>query len=105
MRKKVIIYVGAVRKNLLNLKDVISVIVQINIRVKFQGLRVLREKMKKKTDYSKFTEEQLNEKIEDLEFQIMRSYAMMGEATNVKTNRKRLKKEIARIKTELNSRK
>jgi len=56
-----------------------------------------------KTNYTQFTKEQLEEKIKELLFRIMQSYPIKQEEK--KANRTKLRKEIARIKTELNKRK
>lgn len=58
-----------------------------------------------KTNYKKFTIEQLQEKIEEINMRVMQSYSLMGESKEDPRNRKKLRREIARIKTELNSRK
>lgn len=57
-----------------------------------------------KTNYTKYSKPQLKEKIKEFEMRIMKSYGSI-EKKEKKENRKLLKKEIARIKTELNSRK
>lgn len=58
-----------------------------------------------KTNYKQFTIEQLQEKIEEINMRVIRSYSLVGESKEDPRNRKKLKREIARIKTELNSRK
>ena len=67
----------------------------------------------KKIDYSRLTEEQLEEKIKELKYQMIKSQTMMGQVKIKKGEKeqnkgsdilKRLRKEIARIKTELRKR-
>ncbi len=58
-----------------------------------------------KQNYSKFTREELEEKVKELQLRIMRSHSGVGKAKEDPRNRKKLRKEIARIKTELNKRK
>lgn len=55
-----------------------------------------------KTNYTKFTNEQLKEKTKELLFRIMQSYSIRQKEK--KENRAKLRKEIARIKTEVNKR-
>ncbi len=54
-----------------------------------------------KTDYTKFTKEQLQDKIIELEMRVMQSHGMVRKKEKPE-NRNKLKKEIAKIKTELN---
>ncbi len=54
-----------------------------------------------KTDYTQLTKEQLQEKLKEFEMRVMRSYGIVGKK-EIPENRPRLKKEVARIKTELN---
>lgn len=59
----------------------------------------------KKEDYSKYTKAELKKLIADLMMRIMRTYGFTETKKSEKPqNRKKLRKEIARIKTELNSR-
>lgn len=53
-----------------------------------------------KTDYTQFTKEQLQGKIIDIEMRIRQSYGMAKKEKP--ENRKKLRKEIARIMTEIN---
>ncbi len=57
-----------------------------------------------KTDYTKFTKEQLQEKIIELEMRITKSHGKVV-IKEKPENRSRFRKEIARMKTELNKRK
>jgi ribosomal protein L29 len=57
-----------------------------------------------KTDYKHHTEKQLKEKIEELSFHIMQSYSMAEKAKAKPENRSKMRREIARIKTELKRR-
>lgn len=56
-----------------------------------------------KTNYTQFTKEQLEEKIKEFQMRIMWSYGIRQKEK--KGNRTKLRKEIAKIKTELNKRK
>ena len=58
-----------------------------------------------KTNYTQFTKEQLEEKIIELEMRIMQATKKMVSPKEKPENRSRLRKELARIKTELNKRK
>ena len=57
----------------------------------------------KKTDYSKLSKPQLKEKIAELTERMVMSYGEIQQKEK-RENRKRLRQEIARVKTELNSR-
>ena len=57
-----------------------------------------------KTDYTKFTDKELEEKIKELVIRLQRTYGFVKKGEK-KESRKNLKKEIARLKTELNKRK
>ena len=58
-----------------------------------------------KTNYTQFTKEQLQEKLKELEMRLMQSANKMVNPKENPANRTKLRKEIARVKTELNNRK
>ena len=58
-----------------------------------------------KTNYTQFTKEQLQDKIKELEMRLMQSANKMVNPKENPKNRTRIRKEIARVKTELNKRK
>lgn len=73
-----------------------------------------KEDEMKKVDYSKLTEEKLERRLKELKFEMIKSQTMMGKAVTKKGGKKggkgsdilkRLRKEVARIKTEQSRRK
>ena len=54
-----------------------------------------------KQNYKSQTKQQLAKILEELNLRIMQTYVMHEGAKEKKENRKRLRKEVARIKTEL----
>lgn len=59
----------------------------------------------KKQNYTKYPEKKLKELSKELMMRISISYGFIGKEKEKPTNRKRLRQEIARIKTELSRRK
>lgn len=60
----------------------------------------------KKTDYTNYPKRELNELIKGLKIRLMRTYHFTeGSKAEKPENRKRLRQEIARMKTELSRRK
>jgi len=68
------------------------------------GLR-WRVLVEMKTNYTQLTKEQLQEKLKELEMRLMQSANKMVNPKEDPKNRTRLRREIARVKTELNKRK
>ena len=62
-------------------------------------------KMKTDHDYTHFTDKELEEKIKELILYVMQSYSIMVKTKAKRENRTKLRKEIARIRTELKIRK
>ena len=58
----------------------------------------------KKQDYTKYSEKELKRLEIDLRTRIMVSHGFIGKDKEKPTNRKRLRQEVARIKTELSRR-
>jgi len=58
-----------------------------------------------KTNYTQFTKEQLQEKLKEFQMRLMQSARKMVNPKEDPSNRTRLRREIARVKTELNKRK
>ena len=58
----------------------------------------------KKQDYTKYSEKEMKRLEIDLRKRIMKSYGFTGKDKEKPTNRKRLRQEVARIKTELSRR-
>lgn len=57
-----------------------------------------------KRDYSKFSEKELNHEISEFKLRLLKSNVGVKSKEHIQ-NKPRLRKEIARLKTELNSRK
>ena len=53
-----------------------------------------------KKDYTKFPEEQLEDLLKDLKFQLIKSHSSLAEGKKRKHGVGKIRKEIARIKTE-----
>lgn len=58
-----------------------------------------------KIDYTKYPEKKMNELSKELKIRIMKSHGFIGKEKEKPENRKRLRKEIARMETELSRRK
>jgi len=58
-----------------------------------------------KTNYTQLTKEQLQEKLKEFQMRLMQSANKMVNPKENPSNRTKLRREIARIKTELNKRK